>query len=70
MTAHLCGIISAAKRRINSVKPIVECSACVVSGPLAVIERLRPELTFNYVSYLQKCDWLRIRQAHRIFKVK
>ena len=37
---------------------------------LAVIMKLRAKLTFNHVSYLQKCDWLRIRQAHSIFKIK
>ena len=30
----------------------------------------KAKLTFNQVSYLQKCDWLRICQGHSVFKVK
>ena len=69
MTAHLCGIISTAIWCIDCIKPIVG-GGCVVLKHVNSNNEIKSKLTsLNWVSYLIKCDWLRICQAHSIFKV-
>ena len=70
LIAHICGIISTAIRCIDCIKPIVESTTCVALKCVSGNNEIKAKLTFNQVSYLQKGNWLRICQAHPIFKVK
>ena len=71
LTAHLLRIrvIFTAIRCIDCIKPIVKSGGCVLKYINGNSE-IKAELTLNQVSNLQKCDFLRICQAHCILKIK
>ena len=57
---------STASSQLSNPPPVLSLCVKVYKGN----NEIKAKLTFDQVSHLQKCHWLRICQGHSIFKVK